>query len=156
MKKVLVEKGPVQVKGIRYPVNSNGRRFTKFHFVRKLPNGEAVDRAWLVYSALFCFCCKIFSLFKLNYFVESGYCDWQHASQRLHEHETSPEHTTNMLNWINMQKALTNGGSTTIDHLTERVVESERQYWKNVFERLIAITKFLSQHFVALKRNYMS
>ena len=119
LKKVLVEKGPVRVQGISYP-SRNGRRFTEFHYVRKLPNGESLDHTWLVYSVsqdcLFCFCCKIFSHHNnSNSFVQTGYCDWHHVSKRLGEHEVSKYHTRAMLNWIDMQKAL--ASCATIDNL---------------------------------------
>ena len=152
LKKVLVEKGPVRVQGISYP-SRNGRRFTEFHYVRKLPNGESLDRTWLVYSVsqdcLFCFCCKIFSHNYSNSFVETGYCDWHHTSKRLGEHELSKDHVRSMLNWIDMQKAL--ASCATIDNASERLMQSEIQYWRNVFERLIAIIKFLTQHNLALR-----
>ena len=50
LKKVLVEKGLVHLQDIQYPAICNGHQFTEFHYVHKLPNGEALDHTWLVYS----------------------------------------------------------------------------------------------------------
>lgn len=60
MRQVLVEKGPIQVKNFNFPIESrSGRRFTAVNYKTKLPNGEDIDRYWLVYStsknSIFCF-----------------------------------------------------------------------------------------------------
>ncbi|XP_065662379.1 uncharacterized protein LOC136084918 [Hydra vulgaris] len=51
IRQVLVVKGPVQIKNINFSIDSSlGRRFTIVNYKIKLPNGEDIDRDWLVYS----------------------------------------------------------------------------------------------------------
>lgn len=58
---ILVEYGPDQVKG-KFPKGPNNRKFSDFHYRRRLPNGEDVYRDYLQYSKstdqVFCYCCK--------------------------------------------------------------------------------------------------
>ena len=60
---LLVERCPVRVIGLRYPVDKN-RSFSDKLYTRYLENGEKYDRPWLVYSPsknkVFCFCCVLF------------------------------------------------------------------------------------------------
>ncbi|CAA0830700.1 hAT dimerisation domain-containing protein / transposase-related [Striga hermonthica] len=46
----LVEKGPVRVTNVVYPINDKGRSFNDKLYTRSLSNGEKLDRSWLVYS----------------------------------------------------------------------------------------------------------
>lgn len=48
----IVRKGPQQKKpeSYDYPKDSTGRRFSHNHYERKLPNGEIVNRQWLVWE----------------------------------------------------------------------------------------------------------
>ncbi|XP_004207317.2 zinc finger MYM-type protein 5-like [Hydra vulgaris] len=58
---IIVERGPEQIKDISFPNDKNNRKFSVFHYLRKLPNGEKLCRSWLLYLVLkdsvFCFCC---------------------------------------------------------------------------------------------------
>ncbi|KAM7528024.1 hypothetical protein LguiB_031434 [Lonicera macranthoides] len=60
---LLVERGPVRVSGLTYPVDKK-RSFSDKLYTQCLANGEKYDRPWLVYSLLknkvFYFCCVLF------------------------------------------------------------------------------------------------
>lgn len=55
---------PVQIILTPYPINDDGRSFSRKYFYRRLSNGENIQRTWLIYSkatdSVFCFCCKLF------------------------------------------------------------------------------------------------
>ena len=60
----IIKKGPIRCLQYTYPSDKNGRHFSEVHYKRKLPNGEYLDRSWLVYSMsndrVYCFACKLF------------------------------------------------------------------------------------------------
>lgn len=86
--KILVQRGPIQIKNLHYPANEKGRSFSNQYYIRSLPNGEQISRTWLLYStsknSVFCFCCKIFGkqvdITKLA--DNDGFSNWQHLSSK--------------------------------------------------------------------------
>lgn len=48
----IVKRGPVQGKSLNYPKDGKNKSFLGYHFNRLLPNGEIVERKWLVYSVI--------------------------------------------------------------------------------------------------------
>ncbi|GFW02986.1 TTF-type domain-containing protein [Trichonephila clavipes] len=64
----LIQNGPnqdLEKSDESYPKDTNKRHFSKFHFTRKLSNGETQHRRWLIYSnfqdKVYCFLCRLFS-----------------------------------------------------------------------------------------------
>ncbi|GBP11718.1 Zinc finger MYM-type protein 5 [Eumeta japonica] len=47
---ILVSRGPVQLFNYNFPANDDGRKFANSYYSRNLPNGEKINREWLVYS----------------------------------------------------------------------------------------------------------
>lgn len=92
----IVIKGPIRIKVDFFPVNSKGRRFSKFHFSKILANGEKRDRRWMIYSqikdAVFCFPCRIFGIQTTKFGSSEGVCDWKHLGENLKSHESSRQH----------------------------------------------------------------
>ena len=78
-----------------FPKNESGSHFSKFHCKRKLPNGEIVDRPWLIYSVssykIFCYCYKLFDN-AANALANSDFNNWPNIHTRLAEHEKSKKH----------------------------------------------------------------
>ncbi|XP_061917830.1 double-strand break repair protein MRE11-like [Entelurus aequoreus] len=114
MKEVLIQRGAKSFhnRHSHYPasVRNSGlggktRCLNNEHFTSHLPNGQRVQREWLMYSPstgnVYCFACKLFSP-KTHSFV-TGYCDWKH-SERFGEHERSAEHITCMQAVLNRAK----------------------------------------------------
>ncbi|XP_043942864.1 zinc finger MYM-type protein 1-like [Protopterus annectens] len=79
----------------------------------------------------------------------TGTCDWKNLGQKLIEHERSVKHKEAAAKWSDLHLRLKN--SSTIDHHRENLIESERKYWRNVLERLLAICQYLSQHNLAFR-----
>ncbi|XP_074296904.1 uncharacterized protein LOC141627564 [Silene latifolia] len=149
----LAVKGPMRDFSIdRGPKNSGNRYFSSKFYTRFMPNGEKWDREWLVYSKdldkVFCFCCKLFRKSQgRGELVSSGFNDWIHLGVRLKEHETSVEHVRNMTIWYELRLRL--GKNKVIDELNQKNVYKEKEHWKNVMVRIIAIVKYLGKHNLA-------
>jgi hypothetical protein len=68
IKQAILEIGPIKITNINFPVKShdNNRKFSEKYYCRIIPNGEKVDKNWLVYSlsadCVYCFPCKLFNL----------------------------------------------------------------------------------------------
>ncbi|KAI3525917.1 hypothetical protein L1887_05050 [Cichorium endivia] len=153
--KLLVEKCPKRDTSIMYgPYDKYKRRFSASLYTRTLPNLEKCDREWLVYSKeldnAFCFCCKVFKkgIAKGN-LDDKGYGDWHHVTNRLKDHEKSLDHLTNRNKWFEMRKRLKM--NETIDKIQYEQFKKEKDYWKHVLLRIIAVVKFLAKHNLAFR-----
>lgn len=103
----IVKLGPYRKKCVKYPmsiVDKTERQFSNTYYSRKLPNGEYINRQWLIYSTLkdrvYCFSCKLFPSHEENIRISSlatiGINDWKHLSERLKSHEISGTHITSL------------------------------------------------------------
>ncbi|XP_050919588.1 uncharacterized protein LOC127137146 [Lathyrus oleraceus] len=152
---LLVVKGPKRDNSIvKGPRDSLNRCFTANLYTIALTNGEVCDRDWLVYSKeldrVFCFCCKVFKNgIVRGELANEGYSDWVHVGERIKEHELGMEHVKNMTTWYEYRKRLQK--FQTIDKTTQRLIEKEKDHWKNVLKRVISIVKFLAKHNLAFR-----
>ncbi|XP_030405322.1 zinc finger MYM-type protein 1-like [Gopherus evgoodei] len=149
---IILEKGPVRIKGLEYPKDIRGRKFTKNNYYKRLSNGEIVNRRWLVYSkckdAVFCFPCKIFN--SCNFKIATmGINDWKNLSHILPQHEKAQYHIESMHKWCELSVRLKN--QTTLDAQNQRLLESEKQHWHRVLERLLSIVEYLSTNNLAFR-----
>ena len=55
---------------------------------------------------VYCFCCKLFCLSGISQLVNKGTSDWKKFSSKLKSHETSNDHISNMIRWIELEKRL--------------------------------------------------
>ena len=152
---MLVEGGPQQIKDFSFPNDKNNRKFSVFHYLRKLPNGEELCRSWLLYSVLkdsvFCFCCKLFSLkaIGISSLTHTGSNDWKNMSAILSSHEKSPEHLQNYQKWKELKQRLLK--DSTIDAEILRKIKNEEKYWQQILKRLIALVRVLGEHNLAFR-----
>ncbi|XP_050875573.1 uncharacterized protein LOC127079199 [Lathyrus oleraceus] len=152
---LLVAKGPKGDNSIvKGPRDSLNRRFMTNLYTRTLANGEMCDRDWLIYSKeldrLFCFCCKVFKNgISRGQLANEGYSDWVHVGARIKEHELGMEHVKNMTIWYEYRQRLQK--FQTIDKATQRLIEKEKNHWKNVLKRVISIVKFIAKHNLAFR-----
>uniref|UniRef100_A0A3B1JTW1 TTF-type domain-containing protein n=1 Tax=Astyanax mexicanus TaxID=7994 RepID=A0A3B1JTW1_ASTMX len=128
-------------------IGGTSRSFTNALLSCSLPNGQTVTRQWLLYSpstgCVYCFACKLFSS-KHNTFVH-GFSDWKH-SERIGEHEGSVEHRACMLALYNRSR-----GTATIDSDIVKQIDAERQYWREVLKRVVAVIQFLGERGLAFR-----
>ncbi|XP_050908176.1 uncharacterized protein LOC127121782 [Lathyrus oleraceus] len=81
--------------------------------------------------------------------ANEGYSDWVHVGEGIKEHELGMKHVKNMTTWYEYRKRLQK--FQTIDKTTQRLIEKEKDYWKNVLKRVISIVKFLAKHNLAFR-----
>lgn len=150
----LVRRGPIQVKDIVFPQNTekNPRRFMKECYNMVMKNGEKIHRTWLVYSlsadSVYCFACKLFGK-QHNALTKQGFRNWKNLSGHLKEHEYSKMHITNMRSWHELQKRLKS--KTAIDQINQDIMHLEVQHWRGVISRVIAIICHLAERNLALR-----
>ncbi|XP_026502970.1 zinc finger MYM-type protein 1-like [Terrapene carolina triunguis] len=152
LRAIILERGPVRIEGLEYPKDIRGRKFTENNYYKRLSNGEIVNRRWLVYSkckdAVFCFPCKIFNSCNLK-IATMGINDWQNLSHTLPQHEKEQHHIESMHKWCEPSVRLKN--QTTLDAQNQRLLESEKQHWRLVLERLLSIVEYLSTNNLAFR-----
>lgn len=149
MRIFLIKNIPEQVIGIDYPVDENGRKFSISFYSRLLPNGEKINRNWLLYSKqkdrVFCYYCFMFpnrlSAFALS---NEGICDLKHLGARLKDHETSISHSKAQMQVLELQNRLCH--EKTIDQVQQRQINAEKEHWHGVLKRIIACVQFLAEH----------
>ncbi|XP_042410187.1 zinc finger MYM-type protein 1-like [Zingiber officinale] len=153
----LVERGPRKDDDILFPLDNTGRHFNPSHYKRQLPNGEKSDKRWLVYSIsmdkIFCFCCKLFktqrTTMKLGHLADEGYKDWKNISRCLSLHETSKDHIDCMTSWIELERRLRK--KKTIDENIQVAINKEREHWKQVLKRIIAVVQRIAKNNLPLR-----
>ena len=148
----IVKYGPHQVTEYDFPKNCKNRKFTSIHYKRILPNGEAIQRRWLVYSIRFdsiiCFCCKLFQP-NTTLLTGQGFKDWSNISAMLKEHESSNKHIESYLKWHELEVNLNKHEG--IDSAYQNMILIEIRRWRQIFERLLGIVQFLAQHNMAFR-----
>ncbi|KAL4614534.1 hypothetical protein ACB092_07G060100 [Castanea dentata] len=105
------------------------RHFSTTHYIRKLPNGKKHDRKWLLFN----------SKSNTNQLANGGTKDWKNISSILKNHETTNEHITNMNTWIDLELRLLK--NKTIDKNVQEQIKKEKDHWKKVLLRIIAVVK---------------
>ena len=89
---------------------------------------------------VFCFCCKLFnSKSNTNQLASGGTKDWKNISSILKNHETTNEHITNMNTWIDLELRLLK--NKTVDKNVQEQIKKEKDHWKKVLLRIIAVVK---------------
>ncbi|XP_060969474.1 uncharacterized protein LOC133036761 [Cannabis sativa] len=73
-----------------------------------------------------------------------GTKDWRHLGDKLKNHETSNDHILNMSAWIDLE--LRQSKNKTIDKDAQERLNKEKEHWRNVLVRIIAIVKNLAKN----------
>lgn len=124
------------------------RSFSNSHFIKKMKNGQLLERSWLCYSTrfgtVFCLTCKLFSKTPSQY--TTGFSDWKHIAPLLENHENSNEHKNSMLVWLTRKE-----NKSVLDKQFQEQLRKEIEYYHNVLKRVIAVVKFLSVRGLAFR-----
>ncbi|XP_073296367.1 uncharacterized protein [Primulina huaijiensis] len=153
----LVERGPNRDVINVFLKYSATMHFNVSHYKRILPNGEESDRRWLLCSVscnkIFCFCCKLFKkqVTKTGYgqLANEGCNDWHNLSRCLANHEASKEHMECMTNWLELERMLKT--NKVIDAGVQVQINKEREHWKQVLQRIIAVVQRLVKNNLAFR-----
>nr|XP_008106743.1 PREDICTED: zinc finger MYM-type protein 1 [Anolis carolinensis]XP_008106744.1 PREDICTED: zinc finger MYM-type protein 1 [Anolis carolinensis]XP_008106745.1 PREDICTED: zinc finger MYM-type protein 1 [Anolis carolinensis] len=152
MRDFLVLNGPQQVKIFSFPKDSVKRSFHRMYYWRELPNGDKLERPWLMYSktqnAAFCFCCKLFQPNTLFALCSNGTKDWRNLARNLSSHEKTPYHQKAFCSWKELEARLKL--KVNIDDKDQEKMASETHHWQNVMKRLIGIVKLLAAQNLSL------
>ncbi|GKD61105.1 zinc finger MYM-type protein 1-like protein [Tanacetum coccineum] len=154
LRELLVETGPTKIYNMDFPKDESLRHFSSTLYIQHLANGEKHERRWLVYSVeldrVFCFCCKLFNTAPCkSKLAKEGSNDWRNIGAKLKKHETSTEHITNMSAWFDLETRLKK--DKTIDKDLQERINKDKEHWKNVLIRLIALIKALGKRTLAFR-----
>ena len=93
----------------------------------------------------FCFCCKLFNVvYCTSKLANKGGKDWRNLSAKLKSHEIKNEHITNMNAQIDLEMRLVK--NKTIDKHVQEQINRDREHWRNVLLRIIAVVKTLGKN----------
>lgn len=146
-RKRIIASGPCQPCG-PFPkdVKQSGRSFSNnfFSFITK--SGIKLNRSWLCYSQkLDCVYCQPCWLFPQqvefvfsNPWRDSGVRDWKHITERIRSHEQSQHHTDSCIAYEQWRKY------EIIDEALDKSLRQERNFWRNVLERVINVSLTLA------------
>ncbi|XP_058776763.1 uncharacterized protein LOC131651111 [Vicia villosa] len=154
LRDLLVENDPIKVTDIDFPKDAYARNFSSSLYIQQLSNGEKRERRWLVYSQnldkVFCFCCKLFNaLPSTSKLAHEDSNDWRNISAKLKSRETSNDHIVNMSLWIDLEMRLLK--HKTIDKNVQERINREREHWRNLLLKIIAIVKTLGKNNLAFR-----
>ncbi|XP_038697965.1 uncharacterized protein LOC119995519 [Tripterygium wilfordii] len=121
-----IEKGPIRILDIDFGVDDLGRHFSSNHYEHLFKQDHNTSRM-----------------------TTDGFNDWKHLSERLKAHETSSEHLVCMTKWIELQVRLRK--LETIDKSVQEQIDREKEHWKQVLKRIIALVKTLARNNLAFR-----
>ena len=99
-------------------------------------------------SFLNCFLGKLFNVVSCtSKLANKGSKDWRNLSAKLKSHEITNEHITNMNAWIDLEMRLVK--NKTIDKHVQEQINKDRERWRNVLLRIIAVVKTLGKNNLA-------
>lgn len=142
-----------------FPRDIDGKPFYVSLLKRLLPNGETVERDWLVWSheksAFFCLPCRLFSVHTVNRSLlccPSGFSKNQKYKKlydRLKSHETAPDHLHCYFKWRQSESRARN--NSTINHLLNEQLTVEISKWRDILTRILVVILFLGERGLALR-----
>ncbi|XP_042465720.1 zinc finger MYM-type protein 1-like [Zingiber officinale] len=125
----LVERGPRKDDDILFPLDNTDRHFNTSRYKS--------------YSRL-----KKTTM-KLGHLADEGYKDWKNISRCPSLHETNKDHIDCMTSWIELERRLRK--KKTIDENIQVAINKEREHWKQVLKRIIAVVQRIAKNNLALR-----
>ncbi|GJQ66028.1 hypothetical protein Trydic_g4118 [Trypoxylus dichotomus] len=78
-----------------------------------------------------------------------GYSDWAHLGRALDNHEKSAIHGQNVGKWTDCEIRLAE--ASTIDKQHMKLINKEKEHWREVLKRIVSGIKYLAQHNIAFR-----
>ncbi|XP_065675808.1 uncharacterized protein LOC136092015 [Hydra vulgaris] len=166
-KEEIIKKGPSTLPDDFSRDASNNRAFPKEVLFIALPNGEKVQRDYLIWSpssnSLLCFPCSLFGceksrsngdqslLFHWNGGMRN---DWRKLSDRIKSLYSNPVHQSHYLNWKTLHSALVNQHG--IDSEFQKSLGKELARWREIHRCILDATLFLASQNLAFRGQYLS
>lgn len=127
------------------------RSFHLHHLKRTLANGEVVERNWVLYSpsknSVYCFMCRLFgSSISTDSFSTTGLCNFHNILRDFKAHENSKGHIYSEIAYKERLKQ-----ARTLDACILNQSESEKDYWKAILHRIVAVIRFLGSRGLAFR-----
>ncbi|KYN19390.1 Zinc finger MYM-type protein 1 [Trachymyrmex cornetzi] len=132
-------------------LDQSNERFPVSLLFKNLPNGEKVERNWLIWnrskSAFFCLPCRLFTINTMNrsYLCSpGGYSKnlvWKKLYERLQSHENNKDHIQCYVKWRGMEMSIRNESS--IDKLLCEQIKGEVKKWQEILTRILDTILFL-------------
>ena len=143
-----IRKGPSDCQHSEGPFDSSRRVFngTTKHCTSNIfrgtkMNGEPYSRDWLLFSPqtgnVYCFVCLLFCPGNTRFSGE-GFSDWRNCND-VQNHECNQKHRDAQLTFLVRQRQL-----NVSCNLSEQI-DREREYWKEVLRRVIAVIRTIAQ-----------
>lgn len=104
-----------------FPANEAGRKFSSTQYLRKLSNGEKVNRD------------SKQNQYRILHFL---YSNWRHFSVNISCHENSTEHMKNAKKWHELKLRLSK--KFTVDKEQQKH-DIEKKRWRAIIKRMICI-----------------
>ena len=115
--------------------DSNGRRFSNFHYEKTLKSGLVTERSWLYNSSIliqcYCLSCWIFS--ESKDLLATGFHDWIHLQQTLSRHKSKNKHN---LSCSIFDKWRLN---RTVDSELQKTIREEESFYRKILTRIIVV-----------------
>ena len=92
---------------------------------------------------VYCFVCKLFSSSDVA-LACGGFSDWRNPTV-ITKHENSEDHRDALLVYLTRKRG------STLDSKLEEQIKAERQYWRHVLERVIAVICTLAERGLAFR-----
>lgn len=97
----------------------------------------------------------MFFVFFVTYLAEKtkiiniGYSDWRHCPEYFNKHEISIEHIQCVKKWCELKLRLDK--KCTVDKIQQNLFDSEKECWRAIIKRMIAIVQFLVSQCLAFR-----
>ena len=141
---------------VQFGIKAVSRGMTQNWFLKDLPNGNQVQRTWLIFSPLkeaaFCFCCLLFQCSPQNarsaFESRDGFTNWKKI-EKLKFHEDNVYHRKSFVEWKELELRLKKGKGIDMESL--RQIQEDQERWRNILMRVLDTTKLLSSQNLALR-----
>ncbi|XP_022873010.1 uncharacterized protein LOC111391960 [Olea europaea var. sylvestris] len=86
---------------------------------------------------------------KVGQLGNDGFKDWHNLHRSIKSHEGNEDHLCCMTDWIELENRLRT--KVTIDKSVELLIDPEREHWRHVLTRIIAIIKRLAKNILSFR-----